>query len=95
MAKSTSRNLDPEVFERAAERVLEGDKAGCCYSLLDAYDDLHEGMPDRADEYRALLDEYFGAGQHRRSFWWPITHKEPRILALLLLADIVIDENRK
>lgn len=96
-------NLKPEGFEKSATLILEsfqsfGNVMGCCWAI-------DVTLPTgQYHQYKKLFYEYFAPSRHNSwlyiHFWTlnakrPQASLEPRLIALLLCADIVRDENRR
>lgn len=94
--------LNPEVFERAARLVFrEWPNRGCCSSIADV-SNLEEWTASQAVFYGLFKSADRGHFGYIGCHWWPIeadgdsaTPKnglEPRLLALLLAAEVCRDE---
>ncbi len=96
-------SLKPEIFLDAAELQFRQDcelrhESFSCHNLAAAAasrDDTQTYL-----EHKVKYSEYFGiyAGAEGASVWWKridgVWQTEPRIYALLLMAEIVKDENQ-
>jgi hypothetical protein len=83
-------NLDPQVFRDAAEIVRQY-RVGCCYAITSAcgWDAV------RTDVYLDFVMVFFKPKQvSLDEFWWLEGETEPRLIALLLCADILESEQK-
>ncbi len=81
--------LDPEVFEHAAERIASGANLTACGAISYAafpYEDVYD---------RLFAELFRPEGRSVAQAWWGFSSHdaEPRVLALLLAAEIVRDAN--
>lgn len=83
--------LDPDVYREAAELIITYKDSACCNAIAKA---VFRGSsyPYRKAFARVFRPEFAGG------YWWstayPYTPSDPRIIALLLMADIVESENK-
>ena len=93
--KLDTLNLDPKVYRRAAELVLCGECVCCCPAISMTCLGTAEFGPD----YKVAFAEFFRPpGMHFGNAWWTVffdtKHDETRVIALLLMAEIVADAKR-
>jgi len=85
--------LDPEVYRNAAEILEEGkDTRFCCWALLFAEFPRHEGTLIKTKHLKAFARVF--EPEIHQGIWWGIQDRESRIIALLLMADMVESENK-
>jgi hypothetical protein len=78
--------LNPEAFREAAQRIAYEQNSGCCFAIAAIKTTIPLG------DYLEFL-ELFAPG-HDRPYWWAKKDREPRIIALLLCADILESEQK-
>ena len=76
------------VYRAAAERLLKRDNMYCCTAIEEASDGLGGGY-DFWIAARDLFRAFFEPPPPVWSIWWPVSEVEPRVQALLLLAEMV------
>ena len=90
MSEKRKTKMDPGVFRNAATAILCSQTSYACYAVCYATHDL-----THAEQwiYHDCFRRWFKPNQSRLELnWWELGDKESRIIAMLLMADILETE---
>ena len=84
--------LDPQIYEKAAARILKGENLYCCCAIDDVRDSMEEWD---LNEHREAFRRVFSPTEDLEPFvFWTLSDpnsQEARVIALLLMAEIAKD----
>lgn len=82
-------NLDPQIFRYAAKDIVTGLETHCCCAI--SYNCYNcPSVTSISKAIKAFKDYFYEPHEALRTFsWWDLDDTESRILALLLMADII------